>query len=725
MHRSLCTILRAVFMPMLLLVAATLGACQPPENYTSAAAGATITGPRNASGSTGKPNCAIDGKVAEYGEHHGYAWAYLDTPTVITFARPALIDTVEIIMSDVSLHTYGYRVSLSPDGERWQQVADTSEAPISGWRMHRFPPVEAGHLRLDCISTSGWSRSYHIVEIGAFHLGDTDKPGPLGQAWQHARTRRIGAHLALLGVGPAQEAMRDPQLLARLRSDPQRPIHRDLPDGTHAMFYRDGRAIIAVIDDDGNMTAADTRPDGVNDCLAVDADADGLFDRTIDYDDTNGDGIADTMVQTYRHGSTWGNRPFLVLIRDLDTGPLRLWHLHDYAYWQRECQWQCDFAGDGYFVMFRRDIADGRWIAHFEASFCFYDLDGDGLPEETVRITATDTTLRSARYSINADNDTTEGQLYDYDVGITCLGNVKLPAEAGDTFTTRAGDKAGPFLGWGRTRETAREMDWSRALLIWDENDHNVAARAPDHERWEGLINSHYRGFPQEGGPACGTINKRYELDADFSGRMKLYYWPADARLHLYGAEQGTLLADYDCDGKADLIVEYLDTDGDGCFDTRKLSYSSPNLSARTITGPTFYRPPAGESAASDETMLIPFSYAQIAELWPDMLTARLAANSALLKAISDFAARTSLPFFTAPMDFYERATPAQFPYIERLRASREARRFYQDITIELAFSHLILHADKQQAPELKRVRRLYDCGRLTDAAQALNSPGP
>ena len=726
MYRLLRTMLHALVLPTLLLVTATLGACQPPEDYAAAANGATITGPRNASGSAGKPNCAIDGEVADYGGSHGYAWAYLDTPTIITFARPALIDTVEVIMSDMSLHTYGYRLSLSADGKAWQQVADTTDAPVSGWRMHRFPPVEAGYLRLDFTSTSGWSGSYHIVEMGAFHLGDTNKPGPLGQAWQHARVQRITAHLALLGVGSAQEALQDPQLFAQLKSAADKqPSHRDLSDGTHALFYRDGRAIIVAIDDDGSMTPADTKPDGVNDCLAVDWDADGFFDRTIDYDDTNADGIADTMLQTYRHRSTWGNRPFLVLIRDLDTGPLRLWYLHNYAYWQRVCQWQCDFAGDGYFVMFRRDIADRQWVAAFEAPFCFYDPDADGLPEETVRITATDTTLHSARYSINADNDTTDGQLYDYDVGITCLGRVQLPSDAADTFTTRAGDEAGPFLSWEKARETVRGSLWQRALLIWDENDHNVAARAPDHERWEGLLNSRYRGFPQEGGPPCGTINKRYELDADFSGKMRLYYWPADGRLHLHGAEQGTLLADYDHDGRADLVIEYLDTDADGCFDTRKVSYPSSGLPARTITGPTVYQPPTGAPVASAAPVLMPFRYAAIAKVWPQSLADRIAAGSTLLEALSDFAARTSRPLFTAPMDFYEHGTRAQFPYVERLRASREAKRFYQDIAIELAFAHLVASAGKEEAPELKRARRLHDCGRLTDAAEALSSPGP
>jgi len=718
----LSKLLCAVLLVIVLMTSATLGACQPPENYAAAANGATITGPQNASGSHGRPNCVIDGEVVDYGSHHGYAWAGLDVPTIITLARPAVIDTVEVILLDTSLRTFCYIVSVSADGEQWQQVADTSDKPVSGWRMHRFAPAEARYLRLDFTATSLSSASYHLVEVGAFHLGDSRRAGLLGQAWQHAHVQRHIAEAPLLAVAPAQAALRDPGLFGQLKSAPDnQPIHRDLSDGTQALFYRDKGAIIVAIDDDGNMSADDKGPDGVNDCLAVDMNADGRLDRTIDYSDTTGDGIADTMVQTYLYGSTWGNRPFMVAIRDLDTGPLSLWYLHNYGYWQRECQWQCDFAGDGYFVMFRRDSAQKRWIGQWENPFCFYDCDGDGLAEETVRISGNDTTILSARFSINADNDTTEDQLYDYDVGITCLGNVQLQQDVADTFTTRSGEETGQFLSWDNTRQAVREMDWSRALLIWDENDHNVAPRTPRHERWEGIINARYYRFPQEGGPHCGRLNKRYELDADFSGRMRLYYWPADGRVHLYGAEVGTLEVDFDYNGRTDMIIQYSDTDGDGFFDRREIEHRALRLAARNIVGPRIYCPPASDSP---EPITIPYSYNEVAAFWPQALADRIADSGALLKALSEFADRAQMELSARPLDFYENATAEQFAYIERLRSSNEARRYYQDIAIEFAFVELIAHAEKgtddEMATRLETARRLYDRGHLQRAVKAL-----
>lgn len=703
-----------------LVLSVSLGACQAPVDHASAAAGARVTGPINASGSRGQTNCVIDGNVTDYGSNHGYAWAYLQTPTIITFAGPIEINAVEIVLSDVYMQTYAYRVSLSTDGETWVEVANQAAAPVSGWRLHRFEPTIASHLRLDFTSTSVETGSYHIVEVGAYRLPAGAKTGPLGQAFARAHLARETLRPRLLGVEAAQRALDDPALMKAIMQLPDGGrIHRVLDDGTAALFYRDGSTILAAIDDDGTMLPDAAGPDGVNDCLAISGMRDGRFDRTIDYTDTDGDGDADVMVQTYTVYSTWGRRPFMVLVADLDDGPLRLWKLHNYGYWQSECQWGSDFAGDGYFVMFRRNHADDAWAAAFEAPFCFYNGDDDPYPEETVRLTATGTALHSARYSINADNDVTEGKLYDYDVGITCLGRPEVPEDARTTFTHRSADQAGPFLAWDKARETVRSLDWARALLVWDENDHNVAERDGGEERWEGILNSSYCGFPQEGGPPCGVPNKRFELDADYSGRMQVYYWPADRRIHLFGAEVGTLRIDYDYDGVYDMKVEYSDTDGDGFFDRREVGYAG-GPSARTITGPTRY----GLTDADAAEAVMTFDYAGVAEFWPGELRRHVEQTAGLIEQLAATAGvlRVSIP--SGPMDFYRNATEREFAYIDRLRASTEARRYYQDIAIEIAFGGLIQacegNGSKESIGRLKRARRLWDNGSPQRAAEEL-----
>ena len=702
-----------------LVVMSTAG-CAEPVNYAAGARGASVTGPRNASGSAGQPNCANDGSL-DYGYSHGFAWAYLDTPTIVTFAEPALIDAVEVLLHDLNGRTYSYRLSVAVGDDR-QVVEDLSGERVRGYRLHRFPERRVEGLRLDFTDTSVAARSYHIVEVAAWRLGDATA-GPLAERWRVERERRAAKARALLGVAPAQEALSEPAVWARAKAMQHGESFRHtLPDGVRAPVMRDRGRIVMAIDDDGNMPPDATGPDGVNDCLALDMNADGRIDRTIDYDDTTGDGIADRMVLTYADANTWGNRPFLVVIQDLDRKPRppHLWKLHDYGYDQGICQWDCDFGGDGWFSMFARSPRDDRWVAAFEAPFCFYDLDGDGLAEETVRITATDTRLHSARYGINMDNDTTEGELYDYDLSITCLGRVELPPDTGVQFTHRSGEVAGPFLSWERTRDVVRAADWDRALLIWDENDHNTA-HPPDRERWEGIINPAYRGVPQEGGPPTPRLNKRFELDADFSGRMQLYWWSADGRLHLLGAEQGSLEVDYNYDGVVDLAIEYADTSGDGRFDYRTITFPASGLPPVEIRGPRRHAPPGYEGPA--DAGVFPCSYEALAESWQTALPIWIAQAGELLEALGQAAERLGLTPYTAPMDFYHHATPEQFRFIERHRASREALRYYQDVTIELAFAHLLADAERAgvEGAVLQRLtsaRRLFHAGRLVAAAR-------
>lgn len=519
---------------------------------------------------------------------------------------------------------------------------------------------------------------------------------------------------ALLGVETAQETLSDPAVYRRaIALESGAGFAHELSDGMRAFIFRDGRHIVVALDDDGDLPAEAPAPDGDSDCLAVDMDADGRIDRTIDYDDLDGDGRADRMVLTHADPNTWSQGPFMVVIRDLDRGPLSLWALRDYGYVQGLCQWDCDFGGDGWFCMFRPTRAGNRWAAALEAPFCFYDPDGDGLAEETVRLTAVDHTLCSARYSINADNDTTTGHHYDYDLSITCLGSVPLPAEAAVTLTHRSGATVGPFLSWETTRETVRTANWQRCLLIWDENDHNVAAREPVHERWEGIINCEYRGFPQEGGPPTPRLNRRFELDADYSGRMRLYWWPADGRLHLLGAEQGSLEADYDYDGRVDLAIEYTDRDGDGIFDERMISYPGTNLPSHHLSGGPI------------DPLTFDCSYAAIAAHWQGEPARWATDAAALLTALRTTADALGLRLYSAPLDFYREATPAQFAHIDRLRASDEARRYYQDLTIELACAHLLADARVDNVGEGERERiaaalSRYHAGDLRGAARVL-----
>ena len=680
-----------------------------PRNLAASASGATIAGPRNCSGSRGKPPAAIDGQVTGYGLSVGYMWAYLKTPLIVTFKKPAPVNAVEMLLLDATPRDYGYVVETSLDGKAWAMAVDRSTARDKAWQLHRFAQREAAMLRVRFTRTSVSARSYHVVEIAAYDLPKDITATPLRKRWLADRPRPPAPAVDLLGVDDAKRLLADGGFLLAARAlGKGKVLLRDLDgDGDpDALAYRDARAIVIALDDNDDMGWRDTAADCRDDCLAVDLRADGRLDRSVDFIDADRNGQPDAMVQAYATGSPWG-RQALVLIVDHDQrGPKRLWWLNrDYGYSQGRCQWKCDFGGDGYFVMFTRDRRRNQWVGTFENPFCFYDLDGDGLAEETVRLVGRGRRLRSVRYGVNADNDTTEGHDYDYDVSVTALGSVEPPDAAFTRFKLRTGEMTGGYLKWETTRQTVRSLPWKRALLVWDENDHNVAIRGGRNERWEGVLNSRYRSFPQEGGPPCGTVNKRYELDADFSGKMRLYYWPADRRLHLFGAEQGTLTADYDHDGTTDLTIEYRDTDGNGVFDQRQLTTRRPKHT-RTLEGA---KPPTGT---------MPLDYAEIIKVWPAVLNDTLAAQGEVLAALTRLGGRVA----GGPLEFYEKATDKQFRFARKMRQSREARRYYQDVEIELALTTLL---DGKLPPahrqRVEQARHLIDLGRLRDAAAALN----
>ncbi len=706
--------IRPLLVIALVSLTCAMTSCSRLVNLCGPQQGATVTGPKNASGSRGQPSCVIDEQVSDYGRHHGYGYAYLDTPTIVQLRQPAPINAVEVIFLDIGPRAWTYTVSVSQDGEEWTQVAQQTEL-ICGWRLHRFEEETAQYIRLDVTGATGGLNSYQLIELAAWDLPQNVSLTPISRAWEAAKARAIERDVAMLEADVAQELLNDPAEFSRAKKlKDGEHFHTTLSDGTNALVFRDGDAFVVAIDDNGDMTPDDTAPDMVEDCLAVDLGRDGVLDRVFDYNDDDGDGVAETMVQKYIHFSNWGQMPFMVLVRDFDQGPLRFWHLQDYTYWQRPCQWQCDFAGDGYFAMFERE--NGRWTPSRENPFCFYSTDDDPLPEETVRIVCNGDRIHSARYSINADNDSWEPELYDYDVGITCLGEQTLPEDAATTFTTRGGEETAPFLAWEHTRQTVRSLPWERCLFIWDENDSNTARRAPEHERWEGILNSRYRDFPQEGGPPSGRINDRFELDRDFSGAMQLYYWPADGRLHLLGAEVGTLQVDWDYDDGTDMTIEYADTDDDGLFDERRIEYADAGLKDRRIGGPRNYQP----VNADENLQPLAYSYEAVHPFWSEKLKQRDTAGRTLLAALRSFADRAGVELAEGPMEFFQTAGPDECFEIEKLRASRESERYYCDLAIELALAQLMAEVDGKLHRPLRRARGWWDRGELQRATEEL-----
>lgn len=326
---------------------------------------------------------------------------------------------------------------------------------------------------------------------------------------------------------------------------------------------------ISVLDEG----TANSAPDSIDDCYLVDYGADGDVDRVVDWEDQDRDGAADQMaIYTLTAESPGtvllpeGTSIACWIVHQMDRDR-HWWYLDRWQYKQESCQFRCDFSGDSYFLEAVWVVSQNRWASVFEAPFCFYDTDADGDSEEALRVEARDRTVRSIRWSFDNDNDAGRGESpYDYDLSVTARGMVEFGSELADTARLRGNPVQ--FLEYADARKFAASVSWNACLLAVDENDRNVDPEDPAHrERWEGVIASGVASFPQTGGPASGMLNKRYELGTH-PRPIQLYWSPVDRRVHLLGADFGSIEVDANEDGKGDARLFIEDRDHNGYFDT-------------------------------------------------------------------------------------------------------------------------------------------------------------
>ncbi len=653
---------------------------------------ASVTGVTNASGSRGKPLAATDGDVADYGQSHGYAWGWLKDPLVLTLAESAGINKVDVLLLDVDPRSYDFRLEgLAPDG--WTRLAESETA--SGWVTLTFDPVECSAIRLVFTRTSLSAGSYHVVEVAAYDAPEPDADSPLKKAWLATREERKVGDLHLLGIDEALEhVFLDEDMLARakaLEEGDRRWLDTDGDGDADLIVLNDAGVLVCVIDDDDDAGAAPDA-DEDSDCWVADVDRDGSPDRVIDYWDDDGDGDVDRAHHYYVHHGWFGSTPGLVVIWDYNDNN-QTWVLDRYSYHQGKCQWKCDFGGDEGFSIFRHDKRSDEWVADWECPFYFYDPDDDGLAEVAVRLEGHGRRMRALRYSLNADNDVAEGQPYDYDMGITALGPIEFAEADLVTSALRVGE-TGPYLPWDTARDVVRDLPWTQSCLVWDENDLNIDPNdRTRHERWEGILNARYGAFPQVGGPHCGTLNKRYEHDADNSGKMMLYASPVDGRLHLFGAESGTLWADDDADGRPDRIVQHSDTDGDGYFDTWQFDDGADGSFERT------YKP---DDAYSPVDALIPLDWGSVTQAYVPLLEATVQGHEQVARALGGIL--TEMP----------------------ISSSLEGRRWALERRIHLAFSHNISAetdaGDEARAEKLADARAFWERGQYDAATRHMRA---
>ena len=410
------------------------------------------------------------------------------------------------------------------------------------------------------------------------------------------------------------------------------------------------------LDEGGTMQSGDTRGDLVNSVLQVDLNGDGVYDEdgdlTVKWCDTDGDGVPDVQAvvvapsgwneqkKTYAEKGQWA-----VMLNHDRRGVL--WGIdwkdvdfhHSCWYYTGACAWLANYHGNNDFIksIFAPNLMNDQRLA-WECPFSFYDEDGDGVSEMTIRWAAPipskqgkveiPTTLDRCHISWDLDNNSGFGRETSYDMTLYGLGAAvdmstmhhPLPHFAGNPVF----DPCFQHNEWRRLNEliymdrnkgygTFFQTPWKGMSLVFDEDG--------DDHRWERVemyfptdnknrpvdifsasARSVTMGESAVPGPSyhpqADSLGDRGEFDIDNSGGGKLYIGRFDHKLHLYGAESGVWLVDKDAafhggagaqSGKPQAkqvgeVVKYTDSDHDGFIDQIEWSSKGDRTFDRTVS---------------------------------------------------------------------------------------------------------------------------------------------
>lgn len=369
-----------------------------------------------------------------------------------------------------------------------------------------------------------------------------------------------------------------------------------------------------------------------NDALQVDMDGDGFYDGPSDYNvkwvDRDDDGISDMQLFS-RNPNTetdWvfgesGAIYFVMLdpdntslLTDIDWNDLSVsWTRYD-----RGPNWRTNYHGNATFLKEHAPI----WAVEnpkysWENPFMFFDHDGDGLSEQSIRVADNREFLKEDRnrlrfdgivdeawVSYDLDNDSGRDNEMDYDLTLYVAGapGLNYKDQKHDFPQAKAPDWVLPYYRHGAWRQQTEfiylkregavnrlySAQWARAYLIVDEDD--------DSHRWE-RVEIYYPGDPyllERGNknspiyhPQSDALGDRGEWDIDFSGGAKLYRAAWDGKIHLFGAEKGIWTVDMNREywagahpneisstkmpKQVEEVIQYEDTNANGYFD--KITY--------------------------------------------------------------------------------------------------------------------------------------------------------
>lgn len=402
-----------------------------------------------------------------------------------------------------------------------------------------------------------------------------------------------------------------------------------------------GGVPVMWLDDAGTMRPGDREGDMASGTLLIDRNRDGRYaglgDLIIDWVDTDRDGRPDMqIVIDYPTDSlpenAWRGHYMIVFDTDRDN----VFNYIDFHNFQLSCwdhyglsDFHEDYHGQSAFTKMHESTyrfvdLDKNW----ENPFLFYDPDNDGLTEMTIRFTdpmnkkvnGTPRGQQSGRIdhgflSVDLDNDNGPANEFDLDVTLHFHGpgfdysDMVHPVEnlrgnpAHDKLFIDPRYRQLSFLTYPDHAQAREAMfgrgQWSSAELTYDEDD--------DCGRWERVelyenrdaFKTGWKGEGVDNHKQSDATGDRGEWDRDNSGKGQFYISPLDGKLHLFGAERGVWRIDQDAsyfegwdrmwmgldrNPKSFATIEYLDTDGNGFFDTMNLDLDGDKKYEETVS---------------------------------------------------------------------------------------------------------------------------------------------
>ena len=402
--------------------------------------------------------------------------------------------------------------------------------------------------------------------------------------WERAKTLKVGEHFAIQSQLPGGGQM----LVRRENVDERRP-----------------KAIIWVIDDDGDMRPDAAKGDKDSDCYVVDYDSDGMVDRLVDYMDNDGDGIADEMDMRYFSG---GQLRYAWFSTDLDHDGW-MWDASHYEYWGTSYSDDdpkhadpYDGSGDAEIIVNKYDPHEKRWWPISECPFAWYDTDADGESEIIVRASAVprvpyppvemdggnshcnsrffEPRLRNIgvsaiRYCVDVTGSSSPKHRVHYDLSLNMTsGHVPYKFDGMNRENPlRRAPKTIICIPHKAALELAEDFPADQTGFSWFEYPDDTVAigcspRAKQDRHQDGVCWTWDRRYMFDTGGPTQYWNIRREFQPARSKKRELYYSYVDRRIHLKGAAEGwTRVGHLGGGGQAWGEIRMFDTDGDGYFD--------------------------------------------------------------------------------------------------------------------------------------------------------------